>query len=144
MRFEEELGHTHLNPKRISILKYICYGFNSQCLEAQNKKRNFSKFPIKIFCFNNKGTTKIKDLQNLSNREIYFTLQSNNTKYIKPFKLISWPNFIEGYQNLSPSIWCKIFTDWFVKCSDGCIFTIWSKFVHFFLPLNHAIYRMGK
>ena len=40
----------------------------------------------------------IKDLQKLSDKEIDFTLQFNNTKKIKPFKFISWPNYIEVYQ----------------------------------------------
>ena len=40
----------------------------------------------------------IKDLQKLSDKETDFTLQFNNTKNIKPFKFISWPNFIEVYQ----------------------------------------------
>ena len=51
---------------------------------------------LKTFRHDSKGTRKIKDLKKLSNKDIYFTLQSNNTKYIKPFKFISWPNFIEG------------------------------------------------
>ena len=49
----------------------------------------------------------------------YFTLQSNGTKYNKPFKFISWSNFLEEHHILSPDIWGKTFTDWFKKCSDG-------------------------
>ena len=49
-----------------------------------------------------KGTRKVKDFQNLSNKEIYFTLQSNSTKkYNKPFKFILWPIFLEVNHILS-------------------------------------------
>ena len=47
------------------------------------------EFFVKISCLDNKGTRKIKDLQKLSNKEIYFSFQSNNTKYIKPFEFVS-------------------------------------------------------
>ena len=43
---------------------------------------------------------------------------------------------------LSPEIWGKVFTDRF-KCSDGYIFSIWYKLIHFSLPLNPAIHRIG-
>ena len=76
-----------------------------------------------IFCFSNKGIRKIKDFQKLLNNEIYFTLQSNKTKYTKFFNFISWPNFMEGYHNFVLDIWSKIFTDWFAKCSDGYTFS---------------------
>ena len=81
--------------------------------------------------YNNKGTTKVKDFQKLSYKEVYFTFQSNSTKYNKPFKFISWPNFLEGHHILSREIWGKTFTGWFKKCSDGYIFS------------NSAIYRMS-
>ena len=59
----------------------------------------------KIFCYNNKVTRKIKDFQNLSNNVIHFTFQSNSTtKYDKPFKFPSWPNFFEGHYIISPDI----------------------------------------
>ena len=74
---------------------------------------------LNIFYYNNKVTRKVKDFQKLSNKEIYFILQSNSTKYNKPFEFISWPNFLEEYHILSPDIWGKTFTDWFKKCSDG-------------------------
>ena len=47
-----------------------------------------------MFYYNNKVTRKVKDFQKLSNKEIYFSLKSYSTKYNKPFKLISWPNFL--------------------------------------------------
>ena len=89
------------------------------------------KFLLKTFYYNNKGNRKVKDFKDLSNKKIYFILQSINTKYNKPFKLISWHNFFEGYHILNPEIWSKTFTDWFKKCSDGYIFS------------NPAIHRIG-
>ena len=58
-------------------------------------------------------------------------------------KFVSCPNFIEGYQNLSQSIQGETVTGWFINCSNGYILSIWDKFVHFALPLNLAIYRVG-
>ena len=79
----------------------------------------FLKNP-KNFCYNNKVTSrKVKDFEKLSNKEIYSTLQFNSTKYNKPFKSISWSNFLEEHHILSPDIRGKTFTDWFKKCSDG-------------------------
>ena len=54
------------------------------------RTKNSQKSLLKLFCYNNKCTRKIKDFQKLSKKETYFTLQSNNTKYNKLFKLISW------------------------------------------------------
>ena len=71
--------------------------------------------------YNNKGTTKVKDFQKLSYKEIYFTFQSNSTKYNKPFKFISWSNFLEGHHILSREIWGKAFTGWFKKCQMLCV-----------------------
>ena len=67
---------------------------------------------LKIFDYSNKVTRKVKDFQKLSNKEIYLSLQSNSAKYNKPFKFISWPNFLEGHHILSPDIWRKSFFDW--------------------------------
>ena len=58
-------------------------------------------------------------------------------------KFISWTNHIEGNYVLSPGIWGKVFTDSFKKCSDSYIFSIWYKLIHFSLPLNSAIHRLG-
>ena len=100
-------------------------------------KNLFSKL-----CYNNKGTRKIKDFQKHPNKKIYFSFQSNNTKYIQTFNFIPWPNLMEGYHNLSPYTWGKTFTDWFTKCYDGYIVSIWQKFIHFCLPLNPGIHKM--
>ena len=44
------------------------------------KTETSQKSLLKIFCYNNKVTKKIKDFQKLFNKEIYFTLQSNTTE----------------------------------------------------------------
>ena len=100
-------------------------------VELKPLKNSFSK--LSIHCYNNKGTRKIKDFQKLSNKEIYFTLQYNSTKY----------NFLDGHHILSPDIWGKTFNDWSKKCSDGYIFSIWYKLIHFFLHSNPTIHRIG-
>ena len=70
-------------------------------------------------------------IKKLSNKEIHFTLQSDNTTH-EPFQFISWLNFIEGFQNLSPGIWGKVLNDYSLKCSDGYIFHLdCNKFAHF-------------
>ena len=53
---------------------------------------------------NNKCSRKVKDFRKLYNKEVYFILQSNSTKYNKPFKFSSWSNFLEGHHILSPEI----------------------------------------
>ena len=58
---------------------------------------------LKTFSCINKGNRKAKDFQKLSNKETYFTFQSNSTKYNKPFKFISWLNFLEGQAPYSQS-----------------------------------------
>ena len=65
---------------------------------------------------------------------MYFILQSNSTKYNRPFEFISFlfnSNFLEEHHILSPEIWSKTFTVWFRKCSDGYIFS------------NPTLHRMG-
>ena len=42
---------------------------------------------LKTFYCRNKSTRKVKDFQKLSNKEIYFIVHSNSTKYIKSFRL---------------------------------------------------------
>ena len=74
---------------------------------------------LKIFCSNNEVSRKVKEFQKLSNKEIYLSLQSNSAKYNKPFKFISWPNFLEEHHILSPDVWGKTFCGWLEKCSAG-------------------------
>ena len=56
--------------------------------ESEKLKKTSQKSLFKI-CFNKSGTRKIKDLQKHPNKEIYLTLQSDNTKH-KPFEFIPW------------------------------------------------------
>ena len=95
-------------------------------LKLQLLKRNIlfnALYPYKC-------TRKVKDFQKLSNKEIYFNFQSNSTN--KPFRFISWPNFLEGHHFLNQ------------ENIDGYIISVWHKLVHFSLPLNLATHRMGK
>ena len=76
---------------------------------AKLKKKIIKK---SLFCFNNNGTRKIKDLQKHANKEIPVTHQSDNTKHnTKLFQFIPWSNFIKGFQNFSPGIVDKVLTD---------------------------------
>ena len=51
----------------------------NKCLDLKHP-HSFEKIVKKTFCWKNKSTRKIKEFPKLSNKEIYFTLQSNNTK----------------------------------------------------------------
>ena len=46
--------------------------------------------------------------------------------------------WMEENHILSPDIWRKYFTDWFIKYSSGYTFSIWCKFIYFapFKPCN--------
>ena len=81
MKFKEKLGHAKLNPESIYlyIMDLICN--DSKHLEIKLLKNTFSK----LFATVTKALGK--DFFKLSNEEIYFILQSNITKYIKPFWL---------------------------------------------------------
>ena len=106
--FDEKLGFPTANHSRIYKL---VTDFNLKHL----LRTETSQKPLLKNCYNNRGTGEVNDFQILSNKEIYFILQSNRTKYNKPSKVISWPNFLEGHHVLSPDIWGKTFTDWFKK-----------------------------
>lgn len=139
MRFEGKLGSTNLKPKRIYLyIMNLIRNHWEHILRNESSQKSF----LKTFCYNNQGPRKMTDLQNLFNNQIYFTVQSNNTKYIKHFNYISWADFKEGYHNLSPDVWGKICTDLLTKCSGGYIVSICYKFIHFSLLLNPAIHKM--
>ena len=87
------------------------------------RTETFHKYLLKTFCYDNKDTREVKIFQKLSDKEIYFTLQSNSTKYKKHFKFILWSNFLDGHHILIPQIWGTTFTDRFKKCADGYIFS---------------------
>ena len=89
------------------------------------------KIPFKAL-YSYKGTRKVEYFQKLGNKEIYFTLQSNSTKwYKKPFKFISCPNFLQGHHILSQ------------ESFDGHISSVSYTLIHFSLPLTLAIHRMA-
>ena len=83
---------------------YLIWNDSNHLLRKLNQK-------LSIHYYNNKGTRKVKNYHNFSNEEIYFTLQSNSTKYKKTFKCISLPNFFERNHILIPEIWSKTFSD---------------------------------
>ena len=80
--------------------------------ESEKLKKTSQKALIKIFCFNNSGTRKTKDFQKhwWIFMEVHVTLQFDSTKH-KLFQFISWSNFIERFQNLSPGIGGKVLID---------------------------------
>ena len=69
------------------------YGYNSYDWRHLLRTETTQKFLLQTFYPNNNSTRKVKSFQKLSNKEIYFTLQSNSTIYNKPFKVISWQKF---------------------------------------------------
>ena len=62
MSFEEKLGHTRLKPAAIYI--YVM-GLIPTDWKHKIKKESSQESLIKISCFNNKGTRKIKDFQKI-------------------------------------------------------------------------------
>ena len=56
---------------------------------------------------------------------------------------VLWPNIFEGNYFFDAEIWNKHFSDWFKKCSDGYIFSVRYKLIHFCLSLSPIIQRMG-
>ena len=59
-------------------------------LKAETSKNLFQK--LSVHYYKNKDKRNVKDFRKISNKEIYFTLQSKSTKYNKPSKFISLPN----------------------------------------------------
>ena len=113
-------------------------------MTSQLRSETSQKSLLKIFCYNSKVTRKVKVFQKLSNKEIYLSLQPNGAKCNKPFKFISWQNFLEGHHILSPDICGKTFSHWLEMLCwiESYIFSIWYKLIYFSLPLNPAIHRM--
>ena len=64
-----------------------------------------------------KNTRKVKDFSKLS-KQINFTTNLSNLYFIA--KLYG----MTPYCQCSHDIWRQIFTEWFIKCSDGYIFSI--------------------
>ena len=90
MSFEEKLGVPNDSHNRI-------YKFTVELIPNDWKHVIRTKTSedslLGIFYCNAKDIRKVKDLQKLSNKEIYLILQYNNNKYNKPFKFLLWPNF---------------------------------------------------
>ena len=68
-----------------------------------------------MFYYNNKDTKKLKDFQKLSNKRIYFILQTNSTKY-KPFKFISIHLSLTNHPSLTRQ-YIALFQKW--ECSKN-------------------------
>ena len=107
-------------------------GFNLFLMTVNNYlKLPKRKILFKALC-SYKSTRKVEDVQELSNKEFYFALQYNSTKWCKKlFKFISGTNFLEGHH---------IFNQ---ERFDGYICSAWYTTIHFSLPLNLAAHRMG-
>ena len=134
--FGEKLNLPNVNHNKIykSIIELIPNNW-IQMLKTETSQQSL----LKVFCFNYKGTKKVKNFQKLSNKEI----NNNNENFNRPFKFISWTNHIDENPVLNPKNWGKIFPNWSKKCSDGYIFSTEYKLIHFSLPLSPAIHRMG-
>ena len=98
MTFDEKLGFPTANHKL--IYKLIMDLDWKHLLRTETSQKSL----LKTLYYNNKGTRKVKDFQKLSNKKIYFILQSNGTKDSNSFKFISWPNILERHHILSPEI----------------------------------------
>ena len=68
--------------------------------------------PMTTIYYNNKVTSKVKDLKKRSNEKILLSLQPDSTKYNKPFKFVLWLNFLEEHHVLSSDIWGKTISHW--------------------------------
>ena len=97
---------------------------------------NFSKTPLKFFCYNNKGTRKVKVFLKLSNKD---TLQQTFQIYIP------WPNIMDGRKPYSQSwYWEKILDFSLIGLSNIMVeFFLSGINLSIFLPLNPAIYGIG-
>ena len=103
------------------IFKLIMGSIPNDCKHLLRTETS-QKSLLKIFCYNNEITWKVKDSQKLSKRNSLhpsIKIVLNSAKYNKPFKFISWPNFLEEHHILSPHVWGKTFIDWFKKYFDG-------------------------
>ena len=72
------------------------------------KSKTSQEFLLKVFYYNNRGIKKVKKLQKLSNKEIYFTLQNNSKNYKKPFRFIAWTNNFKDHSVFTPKTWGKM------------------------------------
>ena len=91
-RLDGKLGFPTTNHKRMykRILDLISNDWKHLLRTETSQKFLLNTY----YYYNINGTRKVKDFQKLSNKETYFTLQSNSTKYNKPIKLILCPKFL--------------------------------------------------
>ena len=96
---EKKLNLPNVNHNKIykSIIDLILNNW-LHALKTETSQQSL----FKVFYFNYKGTKMVKNLQKLSNKEIYFSLQNNNENFNRPFKFISWTNYIDGNPALAP------------------------------------------
>ena len=98
---------------------------------------------VEIFCYYNKVTRKVKDFQKLSYKEIYFTIQSNITKYNKPFKFILSQTSLRNTKFSVLISGVKLLLIGLRNVLMGkYINSILYKLIYFLLSLNPAIRRM--
>ena len=89
---------------------------------------------FKIFCYNKKVTRKVKDFQNLSNKKIYFNLKSTDPS-----------NSFHGQTYLRNTIFSVLISGGkplLIGLRNALMYRL-ILYIHFFLPLNSAIHRMG-
>lgn len=80
MRFERKVSRAQLTLK-----EFILYIMNLTHNDSKDILRDkiSQKCIFKTFYCNNQGTNKVKDFLKHSREEIYFTLLSNSTQYLK-------------------------------------------------------------
>ena len=92
--FEEKLNLPNVNSNQIyrSIVELIPKNW-IQLLKNKTSQESL----LKVFYFNNTGSRKVKNLQKLSNKDVYYTLQNNNEDFnsrdVKPFYKLDVKNF---------------------------------------------------
>ena len=114
------------------------------------------KFVLKVFCYNNKVTWKVKDSQELSKRNFLhpsIKIVLNSTKSKQYLNRTNLSNSFHGQTSLRNTIFSVLISG--VKLllilliglktalMDSYIFSILYKHIHFSLPLNPAIHSMG-
>ena len=82
-------------------------------LRTETSQKSF----LKIFCYNNKVTSNKRTSKNSLIKKFTSAFNLfNSAKYNKFSNFISWPNFLEGHQILSPDTWGKTFCGRLDKC----------------------------
>ena len=101
---------------------------------------------LKVFCFNNRGTKKLKTFRNVQTKKSTLLYKIITRIIINLLSLFHEQIKLKGILLSTLKPWAKFFlTDSknFRMVIFGYTFSIWYKFVHFSLPLGTAIHRMG-